>query len=185
MNDTPIPQSVLDASGVVGTWAHDHWTGRLVLSDPLAERLGFEPAAAAAGLPLQAFLDRIHPDDRGRIENYFHAAATGGPVDVEFRTCDTEAGARTLLLRGRVEGDGTGQSARGRGIVIDRTDSQDAGLMQAEQIVNRMAEHVITLRSLARALHRPGLVEPIDYLMIEIGFELARFLPQPEEDACH
>jgi hypothetical protein len=48
-----------------------------------------------------------------------------------------------------------------------------------------MAEHVIALRDLARALQRPILVDQIEHLMIEIGFELARFLPEPEDESRH
>jgi hypothetical protein len=48
-----------------------------------------------------------------------------------------------------------------------------------------MAEHIIALRDLARALHRPALTDRIEHLMIEIGFELARFLPAPEDESRH
>jgi hypothetical protein len=187
MTDSPIPQSVLRASGVVGAWTHDHWAGRLALSGSLAGLMGLDPAEAAEGVPMHAFLDRVHPDDRGRIESHLHAAAiTRSPVEAEFRTRGAQAAGRTLLIRGRVEYDEAGQIIQGCGIAIDRTEDQPAGSMQSEQIVNRMAEQVIALRGLAKNLHRPALVERIDCLMIEIGFELARFLPRPaEEEARH
>jgi PAS domain-containing protein len=186
MADSPIPSSVLAASGVVGAWAHDHAAGLLILSGRLADLFGLDPAAADRGVPLEVFLDRAHPEDRSRIENYFHAvAAVGGPVEAEFRIRDEGRGVRTLLLRGRVERDPSGHASRGCGIAIDRTDGQVGDLTEAEQVVNRMAEQVITLRGLAQSLQRPALVECVDSLMVEIGYELARFLPQPEDDVRH
>ncbi|MDP4023345.1 PAS domain-containing protein [Methylobacterium sp. NEAU 140] len=186
MAEPPIPQSVLEASGVVGTWVHDHWAGRLALSGTLAGLLGLDPEAAATGVPLEAFLDRTHPEDRVRVESYLHAVSeTSGPVEAEFRTRDSRAGVRTLLMRGRIERDPTGHTVQGRGIAIDRTEESNPGLAQSERLVNRMAEHVIALRGLAQTLHRPALTEGIDRLMIEIGFELARFLPEPEDEPRH
>jgi PAS domain-containing protein len=186
MAEAPIPQSVLDASGVVGTWVHDYWAGQLALSASLATLLGLDPEAAARGVSLEAFLDRTHPEDRIRIESYLHAVAgTGGPMEAEFRTRDTRTGIRTLLMRGRIERDPAGRAIRGRGIAIDRTEEQAANLVQSERVVNRMAEHIIALRDLARALHRPALTDRIEHLMIEIGFELARFLPEPEDEPRH
>ncbi|MFD0937799.1 diguanylate cyclase, partial [Methylobacterium trifolii] len=70
MADHPIPQAVLDASGVVGAWFHDHWAGRLSLSGPFAGLLGLDPAVAAGGVPLADFLAGTHPEDRTRIESY-------------------------------------------------------------------------------------------------------------------
>lgn len=184
--DSTIPQFVLKASGVVGTWVHDHWAGCLSLSGAFPGLLGLDPVAAAQGVPLATFLDRTHPDDRVRIENYLYAvSAIGGPVEAEFRTCDAQAGIRTLVMRGRIERDATGSVAQGCGIAIDRTEEQSAGLLQTEQVMNRMAEHVIALRGLAQTLQRPVLIERVERLMIEVGFELARFLPEPEDESRH
>lgn len=183
MSDSPIPSSVLKASGVVGTWAHDHWAGCLSLSSNLAGLLGLDPAAAAKGVPLATFLDRTHPDDRERVENYFYAVGSmGGTVETEFRTRDVLTGIRTVFLRGRIDIDRTGSVSKGCGIAIDRTEEQAAHLLNGEQIMNRMAEHVISLRGLAKTLRRPILVDRIERLMMEVGYELARFLPKPPED---
>lgn len=185
MAESPIPQSVLEASGVVGTWVHDHWAGRLALSGSLARLLGLDPEAAASGVSLEAFLDSTHPEDRTRIESYLHMMSeTGGPMEAEFRTRDSRSGVRTLLMRGRIARDPAGHAMQGCGIAIDRT-AEQAALLRGEQVVNRMAQHVIALRELAHALGRPALIGRVDHLMIEIGFELARFLPEPEDEPRH
>ena len=171
---------------MVGTWVHDHWAGRLALSGTFAGLLGLDPEAAASGVPLEAFLDRTHPDDRTRIESYLHAVAeTGGPMEAEFRTRDSRAGVRTLMMRGRIGRDPAGRTIQGCGIAIDCTEERAVDLAQTERAVNQMAQHVIALRGLANALRRPALVERIDRLMIEIGFELARFVIEPEDEPRH
>lgn len=173
-------QASLEASGVVGAWVHDHWAGRLTLSGDFASLLGLDPAVAADGISIDTFLDRTHPDDRTRIESCLHAVGErGGPIEAEFRTRDSKAGMRKLLMRGRIERDAPGGTARGRGIAIDLTENRAADLLQAERLVNRMAEHVIALRALADGLGHADLIRMIDGLMIEIGFELAKFLNEP------
>jgi hypothetical protein len=183
-DDPPIPQATLDAAGVVGSWVHDHWTGTLALSAPLAALLGLDPAGAGAGVPLAAFLDRTHPEDRPRIESYLHAVGeAGGPLEAEFRTGGADAGERRLLMRGRVERDAAGRVGLGRGIAVDLTET--AGPHQSERIVNRMAEHAIALRNLSETLRRPDLTGRIEGLMLEIGFELARHLRDPGSRPRH
>lgn len=181
---TPHPndelRAVLAASGVVGAWVHDHWAGRLALFGEFAALLGLDPEVAAAGVSIDAFLDRTHPDDRARVENCLHAAGeVGGPIEAEFRTLESGAGTRKLLIRGRVERNAADGTAQGRGIVIDTTENRSADLRQTERLVNRMAEHVIALRALADGLGQANLTRLIDGLMIEIGFELAKFLHEP------
>lgn len=191
-DNSPIPQAMLDASGVVGTWIHDHWAGSLALSAPLATLLGLDPAAAAAGVPLADFLDRTHPEDRTRIESYLHAVGeAGGPLEAEFRTRGSggagakRAGERRLLMRGRIERDAAGRVGPGRGIAIDLTETVAAGQHQTERTVNRMAEHAIALRNLSEDLRRPDLTARIEGLMLEIGFELARHLRDPASRPRH
>jgi len=182
---------IAGVSGIVGNNLAHHlaasgWTVQGLARRPAIDCPGLDPVAAAQGVPLATFLDRTHPDDRVRIENYLYAvSAIGGPVEAEFRTCDAQAGIRTLVMRGRIERDATGSVAQGCGIAIDRTEEQSAGLLQTEQVMNRMAEHVIALRGLAQTLQRPVLIERVERLMIEVGFELARFLPEPEDESRH
>ena len=186
MAQAQIPQAMLDASGVVGAWSHDHGRGCLVLSAPFAARLGLDPEAAAAGVPLAAFLDRTHPEDRARIEGYLHTVGEqGGLLEAEFRTRDSREGVRKLLMRGRIERDASGRTGQGRGIAIDLTENRALDLHRSEHLVNRMAEHAIALRGLAEAMRRPDLVGRVDELMIQIGFELARYLRAPGAGPRH
>ncbi|WP_264047754.1 PAS domain-containing protein [Methylobacterium flocculans] len=174
--------AALAASGVVGVWLHDIWADRLVVSVPLALALGLTPEEGTRGVPLAALLAAIHGDDRARVENALHAAmARGGGFAVAFRTAPVP---RWLDLRGRFEGDATGRTTRGRGIVLDLSEDR-AGGPQDQHVVNRMAEHAIALRGLADDLERPGLSRLLDHLMLEIGAELARHLRSAPDGQRH
>ena len=119
----------------------------------------------------------MHPGDRARIENHIHAVGqSGGPFEAEFRTLESREGVRSLLMRGRIAQDASGRAVRGCGIAIDLTENRTANLQQAERLVNRVAEHAIAMRGLVEGLNRPALAKLVDGLMIEIGFELARYL---------
>ena len=77
-------RAVLDASGFVGAWVHDHWAGRLTLSGDFASLLGLDPEVAAGGVSIGTFLARTHPEDRTRIESWLHAAGeSGGPIEAD------------------------------------------------------------------------------------------------------
>lgn len=184
--DSTISQTALAASGVVGTWTHDHRTGTLSLSGALAGLAGLDAARAARGLSLGDFLERTHPTDRSRARNYFHAVAVvDGPVEAEFRLRDLRGATRTLLLRGRIEPGREGHPAQGRGIAIDRTEEDVGDMTRASQVVNQMAAQAITLRGLAQALRSPSLVAQVDHLMQGIGVELARHVPPSDDDSLH
>ncbi|GJD34456.1 PAS domain-containing protein [Methylobacterium aerolatum] len=184
--DPTILHSALAASGVIGAWTHDHAADRLTLAGHVITLIGLDPVDAARGVPLATFLDRAHPEDRVRAETFFDAVVVmDAPVEAEFRLRDRDGGMLALSLRGRAETDASGQRVRGNGIAIDRTDEQPNGLAEATQIVNRMAAQAITLRGLAQSLQRPSLVERVDCLMIGIGYELARLLPEEEDVLRH
>ncbi|MHC2019683.1 PAS domain-containing protein [Methylobacterium sp. CM6247] len=183
-DDSDSLRDALDASGIVGVWSHDVWAGRIAVSGLLAEILGFAPETEVVSL--DAFLTAIHDEDRSRMENALHAATEGGGLfEIVFRTV---RGERRLGLRGRVERDGSGECARGLGIVIDHT--EDGALphqpdMQAQAAANRMAEHAIALQDLATGLHQPKLTALLDALMREIGFTLAGHIERGERRRDH
>lgn len=178
--------AALEASGVIGSWRHDLWADRIVLSAPLASLLGIRPEDGAHGVPLTVFLTGIHGEDRGRIENALYAAGQRvGSFALEFRT---GSGQRWLGMRGRIARDASGQPAQGRGIAVDLTDERvcDGGAgAQAQCLVNRMAEHTIAMRSLVASLRRPVLAQLVDGLMLEVGRELARHLHDAENGRPH
>lgn len=169
------PQTVLDASGVVGDWRHDHDDDRIALSERFAVLLGLDATAAATGIPLAVFLERMRPVDRARLAFNLEAASqSGGAFEARFETLPGTEGIRSMQMRGRIDRNGSGVS--GRGIAIDFTEIHQDDLRLFERRVNLMAEHAIALRELLDGIQRPTLSKLVDGVMIEVGFELAQVL---------
>ncbi len=112
----------LSSSQVIGTWDWDVRADRVYADARLAGLHGLDPAAAAAGLPINAFLDRVHPDDlpilRGGLDR---ALGEDVPFHAEFRLVGEDGAPRWLVAQGRPERDGDGRVRRFPGISLDVT----------------------------------------------------------------
>jgi DNA-binding response OmpR family regulator len=130
----------------------------VALLGPLSEIFGVDQESAAkAGLPLQAFTDAIHPDDRARvIAAIERSVATGDLYEAEFRV-GTGDGAHYVVARGQVTSiPGGGQ--RMAGALLDLSERhaaqealerhQDALELQARELemLNLAAEREIERR---------------------------------------
>jgi len=68
----------------LGYWRWDARRNQLTVSDNLAEMLGTEPGGCCA--TLEAYLDRVHPEDRDYVRDTITAAAEGAPLKpAEYR----------------------------------------------------------------------------------------------------
>ena len=105
---------------LVGTWTEDRQNGRLVCSPELEGMFGLTPAPFAA--TEEAFLERIHSDDRKAVREAFaRCRADQVPFETEFRYSHPTGDARWMLIRGRGYSDDTGDLSRLVGIAIDVT----------------------------------------------------------------
>lgn len=121
-------RSALDASGVVGTWDWDI-VRRVALYDRGAADL-LARDADLAGQPLHgdAGMAGIHPDDREwLVQALWRALANGRMFVAEYRVITADRGIRWILSRGRIYQDDLGRPVRSKGIIIDITESRDAG----------------------------------------------------------
>lgn len=177
------PLTVLDASGVIGDWVHDSGDDSIALSSRFAALVGIDVVAAAGGVPMAEFLDRMRPVDRARLAFSLQAAGEiGGAFEARFETLPGAGGHRNVQMRGRIDRDEDGRRLRGRGIAIDVTETRTADLGQFERRVNLMAEHAIALRHLLDGLQRPALSRLVDGVMIQVGFALAQVLDPPDKE---
>ena len=104
--------------GRTGTWAAD--CERIVEWSPqLGELFGLPPDADT--VPISAFYERMHPEDRDRATTLFAEAwATGRPFAIDYRMRDPAGQEHWLSVRGAcVPGEG---QARMRGTVVDVSD---------------------------------------------------------------
>jgi PAS domain S-box-containing protein len=105
----------------VGIWDVDYTTGAHRWSDTLESHYGCE--AGTFGGTFEAFVERIHPDDRESILEIFAKAMTSG-ADFSFqnRSIWPDGTVRWLTGAGRVLLGDRGEPVRGVGISLDVTD---------------------------------------------------------------
>jgi PAS domain S-box-containing protein len=115
-------ESTLEASSV-GTWTWDLATDRLVADEFTARMFSLAAGEAAKGLPVAAYLEVVHEEDRAGVAGALERAIQlCGTYDIEYRVRRTVGSARWLQARGRVESDGAAHAVYFHGAVIDITD---------------------------------------------------------------
>ena len=108
-------------SADVGIWDMDYATGVLQWSEILEAQYGLKPGTF--GGTFEAFVERIHPDDRELVlETVGNAMKTGSDFTVNHRSLRPDGTVRWLTGAGRVHLDGHGEPVRGVGISLDVTE---------------------------------------------------------------
>jgi PAS domain S-box-containing protein len=124
----------------------DVLTGESRCSGVMAEIYGYAPGEfnpSYGGL-----LERVHPDDRGRVRRTLDTAIAGGEShELEFRIVRPAGDVRWVHSKGRVHRDGRGTPARVLGVSIDITEQK-----QAEQERERL--HSLEVGAHAEAAER-------------------------------
>ncbi len=110
----------------LGGWEWNCLSGQLHWSDEVYEIFGNLPASFRA--TYEAFLERVHPEDRAMVEAAVAAARERGlPYDVVHRVVRADTGEERLVReRGEVELGEGGQLVRMVGTVQDVTESERA-----------------------------------------------------------
>ncbi|HEX5827387.1 MAG TPA: GAF domain-containing sensor histidine kinase [Candidatus Limnocylindrales bacterium] len=174
-----------------GTWELDVETRRLEVSGELRRLYGLaddEPLGT-----LDAYLERVHSEDRELVHDAIAGAASGGgPFTVEFRVPRPGAATLRMLGVGRTFADEAGRPARL--MAIDRDVSPERAaeaererLLEQEREARRFSEAffgvmshelrtpVTTIIAGARLLGRTTPLEPGDIELVEdIAFEANR-----------
>ena len=172
----PSLQSALAASGYVGFWDTDLATQTVALTGALPDLLSLDATRAAAGVPVSAFLDGVHPEDRERVAYLVHEAhRTAGRFEAEFLTRDSFGETRSVAARGRVEADRNGHGQRCLGVVLDLTDTHQDDTEAARRLraIDRVVDALIAVRPLIKEVGSPVLRTLIDATLLEFGRVLA------------
>ena len=91
----------------LGTWWTDPATGETEWSEGVYRIFGVEPGSVEPGA--EAFMERIHPEDRARIQKVWERAAndpdslTGYGAQEDYRIVRPDGSVREIRGRGRVE----------------------------------------------------------------------------------
>jgi PAS domain S-box-containing protein len=108
-------------SADVGIWDLDYTTGVLRWSETLEAHYGL--SAGTFGGTVEAFVERIHPDDReSAMQSLAQAAKSGADFSVQHRSMWPDGTVRWLSGAGRVHHGEHGEPVRGVGISLDVTE---------------------------------------------------------------
>jgi two-component system cell cycle sensor histidine kinase/response regulator CckA len=105
----------------VGIWDMDFATGVLQWSEMLEAQYGLQPGTFTG--TFEAFIERIHADDRSAVRDTLAAARqTGTDFSIQHRSVWPDGTVRFLSGAGRVHLGADGKPARGVGISLDVTE---------------------------------------------------------------
>ena len=104
------------AAAGVGTWHWDLRSGEIYWSDTMKELFGI-----TSEMPLEVFVERLHPDDRERVKGEVGRAVDNGTdYDTEYRLLRPDGTLRWIAARGRARFE-AGRAVLMQGVVLDMT----------------------------------------------------------------
>jgi PAS domain S-box-containing protein len=132
----------LEASRM-GTWSYEIGRDWVEVTPRVSTAVG-RPLELVGG-PLHVMLERIHPEDRERLQAALRAAVEhGSDLELEARVLRTEGPPGWLLIKGRVFRDPGGQARRVVGVAMDISERKEA------EAARHMLAHAERLRALGQ-----------------------------------
>lgn len=103
----------------------------LVFADAaLADLFGLDPKETVQGLPLETYLDRVHPGDRPTLAKIISQTIIAEtPQQTEYRVQGHDGIYRSVVAFGRAFRDKTGTPILYSGIVVPANEIDDGGTM--------------------------------------------------------
>lgn len=148
----------------IGSWEWEIEPNKIIWSDELYSLYGLD--RETFGASYEAFLERVHPDDRDRIRSAIEAAyADGRPFSFEHRIVRPDGTVRIHHGQGGVVLDADGRPVRMMGTGQDITDrnraeEERASLLQ-EQVARREAEDASRMKDVFLAMLSHELRTPL------------------------
>ncbi len=127
----------------LGTWTLDFSLNRLTWSDEVYRI--FEMTPESFGGTVEAFLDRVHPDDREYIEQaHEESVRRRAAYDIVYRFLVDDGRVKYVNERGETHYDADGQPLRSIGTVQDITEQQRAheALVESENRLKTILESI-------------------------------------------
>jgi PAS domain S-box-containing protein len=108
-------------------------TGRAIWSERFAELFELPGAARDAPFSADMIRERLHPDDRAGLQDYFRALATdGGVFDRDFRIVSSDGSTRWITARGKFIKAPSGRLERIFCLSLDITERKQSDLRNAQ-----------------------------------------------------
>lgn len=175
-------QNALDALDVIGRWDWDAATDQVRSDGFVALLFNLVPGEAEEGMPLAAYIDALHAEDRERVLALARRSARDGSTYLtEYRVTSIDGRTRWVLARGRFTHDHIGRPIGGSGILIDITrmrvsegtfDEPETHLGEAP--LDRAADHIIAAQQAIVEMQDPNLKAQADALLLALGRKLAQ-----------
>jgi PAS domain S-box-containing protein len=128
----------------VGSWDWDIVGGELRWSDEVYRIFGLKPQEF--GATYKAFLARVHPEDRGSVEQAVKASLADPrkPYELEHRVIHPDGSERVVQQHGAIRCDTDGKPVRMIGSVLDVTEhiQTEMALTKAIKEINRYKERL-------------------------------------------
>ncbi|GAA4419629.1 PAS domain-containing sensor histidine kinase [Nibrella viscosa] len=170
-------QAALSA-GLVSTWFWDINQDKVYGDQNLARLFGVEVEQAAHGLPLDNFVNAIHPDDRARVMQLIEqAVANQAEYEAEYRVINAAGKMQWVIARGRV--DYEEQTASFSGVIVDITElklTQEA-LSYQNQLTRTIADNATSTLFMMDAKGYCTFMNPAGEKMFGYTFEEIRQRP--------
>jgi PAS domain S-box-containing protein len=105
----------------IGSWDWNVTSGELYWSETIEPMFGYEPGEFEG--TFEAFLDRVHPEDRQDLAELIDSClGNGNDYEAEHRIIQPDGSVRWVAEKGKVTHDSDGKAIRMLGIVQDITD---------------------------------------------------------------
>ncbi|WP_407309625.1 PAS domain-containing protein [Pseudomonas sp. nanlin1] len=141
-------QLALEATDAIGTWDWNIQTDIFMADAHFAQLHSVDPLQAGV-LPITAYLQGVHPEDRGSIARSIgHCIAQGHEYSEEYRLLQADGSVRWVLARGRCYRNEDGHAARFVGASIDITERK-----RIEQSLRESETYFRLAIELSPALH--------------------------------
>jgi formate hydrogenlyase transcriptional activator len=148
LRDTELKLKLAMEAASVGYWETDVATGRVIWSESMQRILGLVPGAGVS--TLEDFMDRVHADDRERLQLHSRdCIQTLGSDQFEFRIVRPDGAVHWLSSRGQALADSEGHAARVLGMAVDITERK-----RVEEKLQRTLEEVRRLKENTEAENR-------------------------------
>ncbi len=107
---------------IVGCWNWDVTSNKVYGTRQFAEFYNVDPRLAAAGAPIELFIEAIHPLDQDRVSQAMEIAIkTGEDYEIEYRVVGKDHVIRWVRARGRCWREEEGRPLHFPGSLVDIT----------------------------------------------------------------
>ncbi|MFC4158941.1 PAS domain S-box protein [Chitinimonas lacunae] len=122
-------QLALNSGAILGTWSWDIADNILTADRRFAQTFGLDDALADRGLPIEALMEAIHPDDRETaVERRHEAMARGSAYRAEYRVRQADGSYLWVEANGHCELDENGRPLRFPGVLLNIHERKQAEL---------------------------------------------------------